>query len=294
MSKIEFLHGWTKDNFKLQGIHWSPKDKDTCVVCIHGMSGNIIENYFGEVLGDKLSENGYGFIYGHNRGYGHINDIKTSEIQKDGGNKTRRVGATYERFEESVFDVDLWIRKAEELGYKKIILMGHSLGCNKVVYYYSKLKPKNINSIILASLPDMVGSARVQSNYNEMLEEAKENVKNGEPRKLLSSILWDWYNISSQTFLDLLEDNCVGDTFPLMRKPEVFSELFQVDIPIFAFMGEYDDAITGSLEKDLSIIKDKAINCPKFDTQILALANHVYVNKENELADMILKWLNKK
>gem|GEM_PF-3030002 len=29
----------------------------------------------------------------------------------------------YERFEESIYDVDLWVNKAINLGYKNIILM---------------------------------------------------------------------------------------------------------------------------------------------------------------------------
>lgn len=293
MSKLEILHGWTEDNLKLQGFHWSPNDKKTCIVFIHGMSGNIIENYFGEVLGDKLSQNGYGFIYGHNRGYGHINDIKTKEIKKDGSYKHRRVGVAFERFEECIFDIDLWVSKAKELGYKKIILMGHSLGCNKVIHYYSKTKPQIIDSIILASPPDMVGLAKAEQNYQDMLTEAKNNIENGQPRKMLDSLLWDYYYISSQTLVDLVTENCAADNLPLLRNPEVFDELSQINIPIFSFMGEYDDVVTRSLREDLELIKEKAINCPKFDIEILEKANHNYANKENELAEMILKWLNK-
>ncbi|MEK6963643.1 MAG: hypothetical protein AABX70_04405 [Nanoarchaeota archaeon] len=75
MSNIEFLHGWTRDGLNLPGVHWESKKKNIAIVCVHGMSGNLLENYFSEVLGKELSKHGFGFLYGHNRGYGHINDI---------------------------------------------------------------------------------------------------------------------------------------------------------------------------------------------------------------------------
>ncbi len=294
MSSLEILHAWTEDKLNLQWMHWSSKSAKTCVVCIHGMSGNILENFFAEILGEEFSANWYGFIYGHNRWYCHINDIKTSEIEKDRGNKTRRIWAIYERFEESIYDVDLWVKETKKLGYKNIILMWHSLGCNKVIHYLYKHKNHNISKVILASPPDMVGLAslkRYQENYTEMLAEAKKNIANNKPKKLLSSSLWDWYFISSQTFVDLFEDHCPADNLPLLRNPEKFEELAQINIPIFAFMGEFDDITINSLEKDLQQIKEKAINCPKFDTAILEWSNHVYGNKEKELATMILNWL---
>jgi len=295
MQSIEILHAWTEDELNLQWVHWKSESKETCIVSIHGMSGNILENYFAEVLGEELSKNWYGFIYGHNRGYGHINDIKTKEIEEDGGNKTKRHGAMYERFEESIYDVDLWVNKAINLGYKNIILMWHSLWCNKVIHYMSIKNNKNVSKIILASPPDMVWLEKkewYQANYKKLLQEAKDNMKNNEPRKLITSEIWDWYNLSSQTFLDLFEDHCPADNLPLLRNPEKFKELADINIPIFAFMGEFDDIVINSLEEDLQQIKEKAINCPNFETAILEGSNHVYGNKEKELADMILKWLS--
>ena len=138
---------------------------------------------------------------------------------------TIRIGEMYERFNESIFDIKLWINEAKKFGYEKIILMGHSLGCNKVINYYSKEKSSVVNAIILASPPDMVGLAklkRYQPNYNDLLAEAKKNLSDKEPRKILSSILWDWYMISSQTFLDLFEDGCPADNLPILRNPGEF------------------------------------------------------------------------
>lgn len=296
MKSVQIIHGWTNDGLNLQGFYWTSSLKESCVICVHGMSGNIIENYFAEVLGNELSTNGYGFIYGHNRGYGHVNDIKTTNIQENGSNETKRIGSSFELFEESKHDIEIWVNEAIKLGYKKIVLMGHSLGCNKVIHYLSENKISNISKIILASPPDMVGLAKIekyQPNYSEMLEEAKTNIKNNKPKKILSSMLWESYNISSETFLNFFQDNNSIDNLPLLRNPEKFEQLSKINVPIFAFMGENDDIAINTLEKDINQIKEKAINCPDFQTAILKGANHVYGNKEKELSQMIINWLNK-
>jgi len=51
MTSIEILHTLTKDNLNLPGFHWPANPKNICVLFIPGMSGNILENYFAEVLG---------------------------------------------------------------------------------------------------------------------------------------------------------------------------------------------------------------------------------------------------
>ena len=73
---MKLLHRYTKDGLNLLGCYWEENPelkKDCCVVFTHGMFDNILENTFAHVLGEELSENGYGFIFGHNRGYGVIN-----------------------------------------------------------------------------------------------------------------------------------------------------------------------------------------------------------------------------
>jgi len=294
---INISHVWTVDGLRLMGIHYEPELKNTCVLFIHGMSGNFIENYFGQILGETLVTAGIGFIYSHNRGYNHVNDIATKEKQENGGFKTVRVGATYERFEDSVFDIEAWVEETKKYGYQKIILMGHSLGCNKVIHHLFKKGSKEITGLILASPPDMVANGEEAGKskiYDSLLVEAKKNVVENNPRKLLSQQLWDWYTLSSQTFLDLFEEFGPADNLPLMRNPEQFPELASVDIPIFVLIGEFDDIVVRTLEGDLSLIEKKATSTPSFTKKILPKANHCYEGQEKTLANEVLDWIKNK
>lgn len=54
---------------------------------------------------------------------------------------------------------------------------------------------------------------------------------------------------------------------------------------------------SGSNEEDyylkLDLLKGKAIKCSNFEYKIIDNTGHTYINKENEIADLIINWLNK-
>ena len=287
-NKIKIIYLWTKDSLRLQGVLFESGQKDVCILGTHGMSGNFIENYFANVLGEILAKNGVSFIYAHNRGYNHINDILT----KDG--RSARIGAAYERFSECVYDMDAWLDKVREMGYKKIVLFGHSLGCNKTIHYFYKYQPKGVVGIILASPPDMVGlfeKPEHQPNHKELLAEAKRNIKEGNPRKLVTGLIWNWYNLSSQTYVDLSEQEGEVDNLPVSRNPDSFPELASINVPILGVMGEKDDIAIKTLEEDLALISQKATSCPMFVKKFIKDANHTYDGQEEQFSRAVLAWV---
>ncbi len=282
---MNFIWDYTDDGLRLQGTHWDVSDKEICVVCIHGQGGNIIENYFATVWGDILSQNGIGFLYGHNRGYSYINGISSTT------GKSQRIGAVFEIFEDSFYDVDLWIRQAKKLGYKKLILLGHSLGCNKIIYYLSKKETNVVDGIILASPPDMVGITLLEEPYYEdLVQEAQNNVNNGEPRKLLNQLLSGYDYVSSESFLNFYTEGNSIDNLPIERNPEHFEQLEKITVPVLAFFGsiEYPTYLK------LHILKEKAINCSDFEIKIINESGHTYKHCEEETANVISNWVKTK
>lgn len=292
MTTIEHL--WTEDNLRLMGVHYP--GRDTCVLEVHGMSGNFIENYYAQVLGEKLVAAGYGFIYGHNRGYCHMNDIPTKPLRSENnGYNPTRLGAMYELFEDCPKDISAWIIKAKKLGYKKIILLGHSLGCNKVIYYLDSHPDADVVGVILASPPDMVGLVemeRYQPKHRELRDEARNLVAIGKSRQLLSGDIWDGeYILSAQTYLSLFEEGGPADNLPVNRNPETFNQLTTIKQPILGIMGEHDDIEIRNLHDDMQLIKSKATSCEDFKIVFVSGANHDYQNREDAFADVVLRWL---
>lgn len=280
---MDFIYDYTDDGLRLQGTYFESMKKDICVVFIHGMYANVIENYFAVVWGRKLAGRSIGFLYGHTRGYSNTNDI----IDRNGVSVT--LGTAFEIFEDCLLDIDMWIRKAFELGYKRIVLAGHSFGCCKVLYYYYT-KQKNVDGIIFASAPDMQGLTQMyEPDYNLLLAESERNVREGMPQKLTSKSVENYMPISSATFYNWYKTGSNADNFPVMRNPEHFEQLETVDIPILAFAGENEE----KPYLQLDLLKKKAVSCPDFTWTVIENANHIYYGKEDETAELILGWLER-
>lgn len=285
MTNIEFINNaFTEDGLRLPMIHFNNNEKDICVIFIHGMCQTILDNYFATVCGNILSKNNIGFLYEHNRGHSIENDI----LMKDGSFK--RYGCMYEIFEDCIIDIDLAIYKARELGYKKFILMGHSYGCNKLIYYYYKKHP-NVLGLILASAPDMVGLQLLrQKDYKELIKEAKENIDNGKPTKIVSNMIEDYMYMSSGTYYNWFRKNSNLDNLPVMGNSENWYQFESISIPILTF--------SGSNETDnylhLDLLKEKEKCCTDFEYKIIENTNHFYFDKENEISNLILNWIKNK
>lgn len=292
----QILYAETADKLRLQGFHFDSEKRDICVLVVHGMSGSFLENFFAIELGRVLSSAGFGCVCGHNRGMGFISTIPMTTSNENGGRAYKTIGSTYERFEDSILDIDAWLTICRNLGYKRLVLLGHSLGCNKVIHYLARKNPDDVVGIVLASPPDMVGLMKLPesvSTYTKFLNEALTNVEQGAGSKRLSTLIWDYSELSSQTFLDLFTEGGPADNLPVLRNPAVFEELSVISVPILGLMGENDDIEIRKLDEDLDLIASKAVSCPDFSKQFISGANHTYDFKEQEFGKVILNWLQK-
>ena len=150
--------------------------------------------------------------------------------------------------------------------------------------------------MLLAPPSDMVGlfeKPEYQPNHKELLSEARKNVEEGNPRKLASGVIWGWYTLSSQTYLDLSEKGVPANNLPVLENPKEFAELAQIDVPILGIMGEKDDMAIRTLENDLNLIEKKATSCPSFTKKFIKGGSHTYDGCEENFAQMVLSWVKK-
>ena len=280
---IDLLYECTEDNLMLQGTYFDSGSKDICILFIHGQAQSILCNRFAYKWGKYFSSNGISFLYGHNRGYDYIN------CMFDGNGKVLYSGASFEIFEDSKKDIQVWVNKIKSLGYKKIILLGHSLGCNKTLYYLTE-NQDNIDGVIFASIPDMVGITKLEEkNFGKLYNESMDIIKSGK-NELLSELVCGTDYMSAKTFIDQTTEDSPIDNFPIERNPIVFGQLSKIKIPVLSFCGtnEYPTYLKQEL------IKEKAINCRDYTFKIIEDTNHFYKNKEDEVSKMIKEWIDKK
>lgn len=288
--KIRFLRQMTEDKLILQGLLYEPEQAtDKLILHIHGMSGNFYENGFLDYMAKTFTDKGWAFLAPNNRGHDYIAYILLAGNEED----DKKIGNTFEKFEECISDIKAWMDFAQEQGFTEIVLQGHSLGCSKVAYYLAETKDKRIKKLVLASPSDMVAMAENWTHHKEMMELAKKWAKEGKALDILPKILNDWAYLSAQTYLDFFTRGNPIDVFNTYNKSASSKSLEGITIPTLAFFGSGKDSFfTKTPEETLKIIKSKAKNCPKFDIKVIKNAPHSYFGYEQEVADLIKDWVN--
>jgi len=285
----KFIRITTDDQLILQGLIYEPaKPSDKAYLHIHGMAGNFYENRFIDAMAREITDAGYAFLSINTRGHDIIADFPIAGSEE----KYKRIGDAYEIFEECILDIKPAIDYLQENGYTEIILCGHSLGAVKVAYYVAKTQDARVKKLILMSPPDMVGLAEKESNHKDLLQQAQKMASEGHGGELLPMKIWEWCYLSANTYIDMNTRDHPVDVFNTYdkEKPSILSE---IKIPVFAFLGEKDDAAILPTKEVLEIIKAKAINAPIFDTDIIKGAPHSYFGRESIMAKKIVEWLNK-
>lgn len=284
--KTTLLDATTEDKLLLRGVLYEPDQKtDNAIIHVHGMAGNFYENRYLDSMAQIFTTNNWAFLTFNNRGHDFIADFPIAESQDD----YKRIGNMYEKFEESVFDVKAWV----DLGanrFTTIVLQAHSLGPSKAVYYLTQTNDKRISKLVIMSPGDMVGLFEEEDDHKDLLSLAKKLIAENKGDEVLPKLIWDWYRLSANTYANFSTRDNPIDIFNTYD-PEKSSVLSKITIPIFALFGSSDDAAILPIPKALEVIKNKATNCPKFDTAIIEGAPHSYFNHEDELAKKIISWI---
>lgn len=289
---LEKVYFELEDKVELVGLLHRPENTtDEVVISIHGMQSNCFKKRE-DILAKVINNAGIAYFAFDNRGANLMCYTKRTD-----GTKTLNGGSVYEDVLESYYDIKGAIEKMLELGYTKIHLQGHSLGCTKIVYAYNRLKKENyknlenIQSIILLSLVDLVDLQKYDlgiDKYNKMLELAIEKEARGEEMELMPFDSFD-HPISVKSYLRYYRDNQEIDFAKFNDNNYDFKEINNISIPLFLRWGE-NDLVVQKLDELIELLKTK-INNPKLDIGYIKNTDHGYTNKEEVLGEEIKKFL---
>lgn len=271
---MESLNVETRRGTVLNGVLFPAKASDTVVIAITGIHGNFYSNPFYYNIGDTLSTNGIDFIYAQtNDAYG---EIETSNA-KTGAKEI--IGSWNERFSYTEEDIDAYLDCAAKK-YRHVILAGHSLGANKVIYYLSKHHDKKrVEHFILmspANLSHMMSG--VSDDERDFVEKL---VRYGHGEKILPFYFMGWVICTANTAHDWLSG--------ILDNTNNFSQLEQINHTGALIIGTYDNFTDGNpvgfLKNINSHMKTAAANKLIF----IERTGHTYQQKHQEIAEIILK-----
>jgi pimeloyl-ACP methyl ester carboxylesterase len=281
--KQELVRINSMDNIEMVGILYEPEEKSNKIVIhVHGLCGNFYENRFLDILAKTYTDKGISFLTFNNRGVNYISDLRKE-------NGTELIGGCYERFIDSLLDIEGAINFVKEKGYTNIILEGHSYGCNKVAYYYSQKKDKNISKIVLLApcdIPRECEKFLSKAEYEKAKEESTRLVNEGKENELIDFSVNSNGVIAAGTYYNDFLPNGENDFIRYVDGKNGKSEVFNnIDIPVLVIFGDVDECVlTEDIETIKGYLNNNIKNC---NIQIIKGANHSYTDKYGELGRTI-------
>lgn len=290
MEQIEFL---ATDGIILDGLLYKSKERTNKVIlAVHGMSSNCMKKR-DQVISEKANENNIDYFCFNNRG---SELVRYTRRNIEGKKEKFIMGTSFEDVTEGYEDIVGAMLKLKELGYEEIYLQGHSLGCTKIVYSYNELKEEQddlinmVKGVILLSLVDIPQTLKfyLRENFNKYLEYAEEQEKQNKTNELMPKESFI-HPISVKTFLRYARDNKEID-FAGYGRDTKLEKLNNIDVPLFMRWGN-DNEMTLQRAEELVDIVNNTLKNENKDIDYIDGANHGYENREEELAEQIIKFI---
>ena len=287
----------TEDGVELSGLlHTNGMKTDKVVISVHGMQSNCMKKR-DDILAKNITNENIAYFCFNNRGHDLVNMITKEE---NGKYIKKQCGSSLENIEDSYFDIKAAIEEMLKMGYKKIYLQGHSLGCTKIVYSYTKMKKQNeqdilnkIQSISLLSMVDIPVAIKFFFNNDvEKLVKYMENEKNEGRGQNVMSVPGAIIPMSPNTFLGYLKDNNEIDFARYSDETYNFKELNDIEVPLFMRWGNDNEMIIQKAD-ELATMVNNIIKNPNKDINYIDGANHSYDKKETDVAKQIINFVNK-
>ena len=199
--------------------------------------------------------------------------------------KEEVIGSWNERFTDTDEDIAAYLDEAERRGYRHIVLAGHSLGANKVIYYLSRNHDPRVEHFILMS------PANVDYMTSGVTHEEREIVAalmaegRGGGGEMLPFPLMGWVDCTVATAADWL-----GPTLNNVHTAPGgdWSQVSRVTHTGALLIGTYDRFTNGDPTAFLENINS---HFPKADENKLVFiekTGHTYQQKHREVADAIV------
>ena len=180
--KMEKLDVETRRGTILNGVLFPAKNSDTVVIAITGIHGNFYSNPFYYNIGDTLSAAGIDFIYAQTcDAFGEIETFNAKTGKKE------LIGSWNERFSYTDEDIDAYLDYAEK-NYRHVILAGHSLGANKVIYYTAHDWLSGILDNVHTDFNADFSQVEQITHNGALIIGTYDNFTDGDPSKFLKNI----------------------------------------------------------------------------------------------------------
>lgn len=276
----------TKRGSVLNGVLFRPEEKkntDTVMIAITGIHGNFYSNPFYYNIGDTLNSGNIDFIYAQtNDAFGQIETVNVNTGKKE------TIGSWNERFSYTDEDIDAYLTWACKEGYEHIILAGHSLGANKVIYYLSRNHDPRVEHFFLLSPANLTYMmSGVTAREKQMI---RDQVDRGDGDKMLPFPFMGWVECIANTAYDWQFSGMLNNVHTAHDGD--FSQAEKITHNGALLVGTYDNFTDGDPSDFLRNLNAHMPTADQNKLIFIEKTGHTYQMKNQEVADDILAQLN--
>lgn len=279
---MEIINVHTPRGLVLKGAMWGDNTMNTVVIMMSGICSNVFQNELLPATGKLLSENEIAFIAGQ------AMDAFSFISYSNTVTKTQTTtGVVNDDFSQVYEDVDSYVKYAKELGFKKIILAGHSLGSNKIINYLANTPDDFVDSYIVTAPIDLAHFFDCIKDKKMYLETAQKFVEEGRGSSILPFLFMGFSPMCAKTLLDFYNAenlkncpvvSCVGET----------KSLKEIRINGSFVIGSRDSMTNHDAEGFIRKINSYTKNPDANRVEIIDGASHIFYGMHEEYAKVVL------
>lgn len=279
---MEIIKVRTPRGLELKGAMFGNTNCDTVLVMLTGICSNVFQNELLYSTGKLLSQNGIACIIAH------AHDSFSCFAYTDFSiGKQKHAGTFNDDFKKVYEDVESYVKYAKELGFKKIILGGHSLGSNKIIHYLGNTSDDFVDYFIVSSPVDIMHWWGVMPDIDKCFDMAKSWVKEGRGDDILPFLFGGFSPMTANTVLGFYNADNLKNC-PVLSKQGETNSLYNIK-PNGSFIIGSRDSVTGESPKKFMETLNSWTRNPE-NNQVIEVqgASHIFYGMHEEYARIIL------
>ena len=284
---MEILKVTTPRGLELKGAIFGDNKNDTVLIMLTGICSNVFQNELLYTTGKLLESNGISCIIAH------AHDSFSCFAYTDFSiGKQRHAGVFNDDFNMVYEDVESYVKYAkEEMGFKNIVLAGHSLGSNKIIHYLGNTPDNYVDYFIISSPVDIMHWWKIMPNIDKCFDMAKSIVDEGRGDDILPFLFGGFSPMTANTVLGFYNADNLKNCPVLSGNGETRS-LYNIK-PNGAFIIGSKDSVTGNSPKSFMEKLNSWTRNPNHNIVIeVPDASHIFFGKHDIYAETILECIN--
>lgn len=280
---MEIIRVKTPRGLELKGAMWGDNTMDTVVIIMSGICSNVFQNDLLVAAGELLSANNVACIAGH--AMDAFSMIAYSDLKNK---KQVYTGVVFDDFSLVYEDVESYVKYAKEMGFKRIVLAGHSLGSNKIIHYLGNTPDNFVDYFIVSAPVDLSYWFSIVDEMDYYLETARSFVAQGRGKDILPFIFFDFSPMCADTLLGFYNafnlKNC-----PVLSGDGETESLASIKINGAFVIGEKDSMAGGNPKEFMENINSYCKNPEQNRVIVVPEASHIFYGKHEEYASTLLE-----